>query len=155
MFLSNKDPNGDYIKYRKWEPWFKMFRRDFIIENSIFFEEIPRCNDMIFSLKASYFAENIDAINQKLYCVTTNPNSITRKKISKEVFWHCYLCEIKKNYLYALINRRKWRTHFFYITLYLLKNNGIIETISFYKMISRRSTEIKELKKDLMDFFVK
>lgn len=153
LFLNGTEPNGESIKFRKWEPWNKMFKRDFIINNHILFEEIPRCNDMSFSLLAGFKAKNIAASIRKLYCVTTNPNSITKSKIKKEVFWYCILCEIKKNYLYQLIDRNTWKSRYFLITLYLLKNNGVFDTFDYFKMLFTRRKEIKEFKLGLKFFF--
>lgn len=77
----------EIFKYKTWVPWNKMFRRQFIVDNSIFFEEIPVGNDAFFSLYASEKTKKILVIQNKIYCVTYNPNSITysdavfRKKI--------------------------------------------------------------------------
>lgn len=145
LYLSGKDKNGDNIKYRRWEPWNKMIRRDFVISHKIQFDEIPRCNDMIFSLRVSLYAKHIEVLNTKIYCVTTNQQSITKSKIKKEVFWHCIICEMKKNYIYKQLNHNSWRSLYIFITICLLKNNGILETLSFYYMIIKRRKELKKI----------
>ena len=145
MYIDGKDKNGDNIKYRRWEPWNKMIRRDFVISHKIQFDEIPRCNDMIFSLLVSFYATHFEVSNKKIYCVTTNPRSITKSKIKKDVFWHCIICETKKNYIYKLISHKSWRSLYIFITMCLIKNNGILESISFYYMIIKRYKELKNI----------
>lgn len=145
LYLGGKDKNGDSIKFRKWEPWNKMIRRDFIKSHDIRFDEIPRCNDMIFSLLVSFYAKCIEIIDTKVYCVTTNPQSITKTKIKRDVFWHCIVCEMKKNYIYDLIHHKMWRSKYIFITICLLKNNGLFETFSFYKMIIKRRQELQHI----------
>lgn len=153
LYLTGIEPNGDSIKYRKWEPWYKMLKRDFILRNNVSFEEIPRCNDMSFSLLASYKASKIGAIDKKLYCVTTNPDSITKKKIKKDVFWYCILCEIKKNYLYKKIGHPEWRSTYIFIMMCILKNNGLYSLLDYIFMLFNRRREIIEYRKSLQYFF--
>ena len=153
MFLKGKDNNAEYIRFRKWEPWFKMFKRDFVINNKLQYEEIPRCNDMAFNLKASYLAKTFGATMEKLYCVTTNLNSITKTKISKEVFWVCIQSEMKKNYLYRIINHKMWQSTYLYIVLCLIKNNGLFETVDFMIMLFKRRKELLFYRNNLYKFF--
>lgn len=152
-FLNGKEPQADSIRFLKWEPWFKMFNRDFVIRNNIQFEEIPRCNDMSFNLQAAYFAKKFGATKEKLYCVTTNPTSITKHKIEKEAFWHCILCEMKKNFLYEIVGHNNWKSTYIFITVCLLKNNGLFETLEFIKMLFDRRAELKDYSRSLKTFF--
>ena len=148
LYLDGKDKNGDNIKFRKWEPWNKMIRREFIKAHNITFDEIPRCNDMIFSLLVSFYAKHIEVTDSKIYCVTTNPQSITKTKIKKNVFWHCIICEMKKNYIYGLIHHKFWQSKYIFLTICLLKNNGLFETLSFYWMIIRKRRELQHTLKN-------
>lgn len=61
-------------------PWNKMYKREFIKDNNIFFEEIPIQNDAYFVHKASSLTDNFYYINNKLYFYEINLNGITRKK---------------------------------------------------------------------------
>lgn len=153
LFLSGKEKNGDSIRYRKWEPWNKMFKREFIVSNAITFDEIPRCNDMSFSLRAGFLAKKIDVCKEKLYCVTNNPNSITKSVIKKDDFWYCILCEIKKNYLYTITGHYLWKSNYIFIIICLLKNNGLFPTIEYLKMLFDKRDEIKKYKSNIKYFF--
>ena len=143
LYLTGKDCNGENIRFRKWEPWNKMIRRQFIIDHSIKFDEIPRCNDMIFSLLSSLYSNRFKIINDVVYCVTVNPNSITNSKIDKNTFFYCIICEMKKNYIYKLLKHNTWRSKYIHITICLLKNNGLFRTLCYYFSVLKRHKEIK------------
>lgn len=150
-FLNGEDPNAELIRFKKWEPWFKMFKRSFVINSGIKFDQIPRCNDMSFCLEASLLATSFEAIDKKLYCVTMNPNSITKNKMTNESFWGSILCEIKKNHIYTIINHKDWHTSYLYILLCVLKNNGIRALFGFCSLLWTRRTELYLYKKSLID----
>ena len=65
-------------------PWNKMYKRQFIIENDIQFEEIPIQNDAYFVHKASSLTDNFHYINERLYFYEINDQGITRKSRKKE-----------------------------------------------------------------------
>ena len=149
-FINGDDIKGENIRFKKWEPWNKMINRSFVENNRIYFDELPRCNDMMFSLKVSYAAKKYKIIKDKIYCVTYNTESITRRKFTKEVYWSCFLCEYKKNAFYRFIGHPEWRSKFFYITLMLLKNNGIFDAFVFSKLILEKRELLKKEADDLL-----
>ena len=61
-------------------PWNKMYKRQFIIDNNILFDEIPIQNDAYFVHKASSLTDNFYYINDKLYFYEINENGITKRK---------------------------------------------------------------------------
>ena len=66
-------------------PWSKMFRRQYLVEHNILFEEVPASNDVMFSILAGHYAK-ITADDSVLYCVTENAFGLT-KTYSKEVWY--------------------------------------------------------------------
>lgn len=68
---------NDLLRYTLWVPWNKMFRREFIVTNGIFFDEILSGNDAFFVVRAGHLAENIEVDRNKLYCVTYRKSSLT------------------------------------------------------------------------------
>ncbi|MFI8622106.1 glycosyltransferase family 2 protein [Marinomonas sp. NPDC078689] len=72
------------IKYRFHVPWSKLFRRRFLLENSIQFDEVIASNDVVFSLKSSVLAESVAADQRSIYCVVESDSSLTKIK-SEEV----------------------------------------------------------------------
>lgn len=81
-YASTKDLN--LLKYKSWAPWNKVIASDFIRKHHIGFDEIPVGNDAMFSLKAASKAQKIKVIQDRLYCVTFEPQSITHKPMSYE-----------------------------------------------------------------------
>lgn len=142
LFLTGLDAKGQYIRFRKWEPWNKMINRRFIKRHKLRFDEIKRCNDMFFSLVAGYKAEKFDVIAERLYCVTTNPASITRTKINEEDFLECLKCAIKRRSLYRKIGRRTWYVNYILLFLYYVKNNGIFKSFSLAKKLFATRKEL-------------
>ena len=145
LYLSGKDKSGDNMRFRRWEPWNKMIRRRFVDQHNLRFDEIPRCNDMIFSLLTSLYTDKFEIIKTQIYCVTSNPTSITRTQIKKNVFWHCFICEMKKNVIYDLVHHKAWKSVYIFLTLCLLKNNGICQTMDYYIMLYKKRNELKEI----------
>ncbi len=69
------------LRYREFDvPWAKMFRRKFVIDNNILFDEVPASNDVMFSLKTGIAAKKIAASKDTVYCVTVTKGSITNVK---------------------------------------------------------------------------
>lgn len=149
LFISGKDPKAENIRFRKWEPWNKMYKKSFLDKIGVKFDEIPRCNDMHFTLFSSLLANKYTAIKDILYCITTNSNGITKTKIAKEVFWYSILCEIKKNFVYRSINRDSWQSRYIFIFVCILKNNGIMQFFEYLYMLFSRRSKIKSFKRRL------
>jgi len=83
IFNLYKSNNDDYeVRYHIWAPWNKVISRQFIVRNNLQFEEIPVGNDAMFGLKASRAAKNYRIIDDKLYYLTDNEDSISFKTIS-------------------------------------------------------------------------
>jgi glycosyltransferase involved in cell wall biosynthesis len=76
-FINNK---SDSIKYRFHVPWSKVIKRDLIINNNIYFDEVIASNDVNFSLKISYYSVKTYAFDKNIYCVVESDNSLTKKK---------------------------------------------------------------------------
>lgn len=76
-FLSN---GSQAVRYEYHVPWSKVIRRGFLEKNRIYFDEVVASNDVNFSLKVGFLAENVACIESKIYCVTDSTNSLTKKK---------------------------------------------------------------------------
>ncbi|MFV8814283.1 glycosyltransferase family 2 protein [Aerococcus urinaeequi] len=75
-----KDPNQfNELKLRYYfiVPWSKLFKRSLINKNNIEFEEIMYSNDVLFSAKTGYFAENIEVTSLQIYKVRETESSLT------------------------------------------------------------------------------
>ena len=130
------------FKHMSNAPWNKMYKRTFVIENNIQFEEIPIQNDAYFVHKASSLTDNFHYINEKLYYYEINDKGVTLKKRKKEDIersitttirtdklkaksgaWDCIYAFISKKYkidygnifYYKQQTRRIWHGLLFYI----------------------------------------
>lgn len=83
MLKGNKRDRANF-KHMSNAPWNKMYKKTFVNENNIEFEEIPIQNDAYFVHKASSLTDNFHYINEKLYFYEINDHGITRKKRKKE-----------------------------------------------------------------------
>ncbi|CAE6880812.1 glycosyltransferase [Vibrio alginolyticus] len=70
--------NGDQaIRYKFHVPWSKIYRRDFVIEHSLSFDEVSASNDVMFSLKAGIKAKAIFVSKQSYYSVQEHNSGLT------------------------------------------------------------------------------
>lgn len=77
-YLAGRATDED-VRYLVWGPWNKVLSRSFIIDHKLQYEEIPSGNDAFFSFHVAQNAKNCKIIQDKLYCITNNPGSITYK----------------------------------------------------------------------------
>lgn len=90
------------FRYTYTEPWGKMYRRSMLNERGIWFDEVPVCNDFMFSVKSGHYAKKIDFDSRVLYYNTIRVNSICtssylktetdvfeRVKVSSDVYLFC------------------------------------------------------------------
>ena len=57
VYPDNKLKN--YLRFYCGVPWCKVVNRNLLAKHKIFFDEVPKHNDTIFSLKVGYYASNI------------------------------------------------------------------------------------------------
>lgn len=76
--------DANIIKYNVWAPWNKIFSHKYVKTNNLYFDEIPVGNDAMFSLRASINTNRLKVINDKLYCITYQANSITYRPMTFE-----------------------------------------------------------------------
>lgn len=63
--------------------WQKMYRREFIIDNGLFFQSLPNANDAYFCLMTSVLAQRITYIHKAFVHYRVNRSGQTISKISK------------------------------------------------------------------------
>ena len=119
----------DWIMFNKWEPWNKMISRELVKKYHIQFEEISRCNDMLFSMIVSLRTQKFIIINQKLYCVTQSNNSMTFHKTPVNEFRDCLNAFKKRNVILKKINRKEWQKRITDQHSFFLKKDGLVNYI--------------------------
>ena len=79
-----------------WAPWTKFVKRDWAIENGVFFQDLPRAQDFLWSLKIFTFSERFLRIPAPVYFYRQSPNSITRNKRSNEDMMNFWISPVIK-----------------------------------------------------------
>lgn len=127
-----KPHSEEWIMFNKWEPWNKMISRDLILRNHLKFEEISKCNDMIFSLMVSLFTKKFLILKQKLYCVTFCDRSMTFHRTSIWEFRDCINAFKRKNIILRNINHPEWEENIQNQHTFFLKKEGRIHYLKCY-----------------------
>ena len=65
------------VKKEYTEPWGKIYNSNLIKLRDIYFDETIVANDVMFSLKASFFAESVKVIDRPIYVVTMRKDSVS------------------------------------------------------------------------------
>ena len=77
--LSSSLDNGDKaLKYQFSPPWSKLYRRRFIVKNSITFQPVVASNDLLFSLKVGHLLGGFAVDFSPIYCVFDTTGSLTK-----------------------------------------------------------------------------
>ena len=90
-------------------PWLQFSRRDFLVENEIYFPEVLGGEDVLWIMHVICEAKKILLIPDTLYATRTNPDSITRspktveQKIKNKMF---SIVDVK--FMKALFNKEKF-----------------------------------------------
>lgn len=64
------------LRYKYLVPWSKLYRRSFIIQHELHFDEVMSSNDVMFSTTVGYWVNKFEATDEKIYCVTKSAGSL-------------------------------------------------------------------------------
>lgn len=112
-FLRKEKNSEVRLRYTCWEPWNKIWNKEFVERNNLRFEEIPKGNDAFFVLSGGDKACRIKALNESLYVVTFRPQSISYS-ITKENLKSSLLLKIRINKFYKSKNLNTLRQSVLY-----------------------------------------
>lgn len=82
------------LLFRMWQPWFKMAKRDFLLDHGIVFSEIAICNDLRFSLLVAKWATRIGQYSDYIYEYIQRAESLSFVKLPRtreDEIHRCYL----------------------------------------------------------------
>ena len=79
-----------------WSPWTKFVKRSWLMENKIFFQELPRAQDFLWTLKIFAYAERFLRLPVPVYFYRDAPESITRIKRSPEQMMNFWMSPVVK-----------------------------------------------------------
>lgn len=76
------DKNPDWqntlvLRYELIGPCSRLIRREMVLKNEIWFEEIIASNDVMFAVKCGYTAKKIAVDTRVIYCITSREGSLT------------------------------------------------------------------------------
>jgi glycosyltransferase involved in cell wall biosynthesis len=72
----NEKEAKNELVYKNWEAWAKMFRKDFIEKNNLFFEETKIGEDALFAIRAGELSDKYTVDDFPLYCITYRADSL-------------------------------------------------------------------------------
>lgn len=107
--LLNPTENFDYIfNFTTPAPWNKLFKRSFIQDNQIYFQEYERMNDAYFVMISLALAKRIGILNKALINYRTNNNYSLQGTLNESpLLFYKVLCDIKEK----LINISKYNIY--------------------------------------------
>lgn len=141
----------EIIKYAFNEPWDKVVSKELILNSGVRFEERPSGNDVMFSMEIGAAAQNVKFINEHLYYLTNQPNSIVNRKRSFEHVYNKLDLSIKHdtfNKEHGLEELRHPLMSFKKL-YFLYKRYGFKNTIKFLKKLSENRSVLIELLKSI------
>jgi len=157
MEFLNDDKKENALRYYFTPPWAKMIKRKLILKNNIKFDEIIASNDVMFSLKAAFFAKRVKASKGILYIITLSKGSVTNivskthfnSKFKTALNANNFLCSIgmrkyQQSILYFLGKSYKFGTQYMiYVILMLIRYRsnvfiGMTKFMNFNKVLRER-----------------
>lgn len=85
-YLKSNLKNELSLRYEIPNPYSKMIRREFILKNKIFFDEVIASNDVMFSTKVGYHMKHFKISNEIIYCITKSQGTLT-VDLGEDKFW--------------------------------------------------------------------
>ncbi len=122
------------VRYRLKAPWWKMVRKDLIINNRIKFEEVPKGNDIFFSLQVGFNAKKILVLDVPLYVYTYNKKSISNRKKNENIYFNDFCVRNRLLGFYEFLGHPEWITSQWILWLRIIKHDGFS---IFFKTIKK------------------
>jgi len=141
------------LRFKYYVPWSKLISREFIERNDIKFDEVIVANDVMFSTKVGYYAEEFDVSSEVIYCVTRDKGSLTTK-VNKKAFYSRLYVWID---FYNFLKRRLIKKEFEALNLngraFLIRaikyNFNLKEIINIYNIL--RENKVKLFDKKILN----
>lgn len=104
-YLNNPSGINDFLFLQNWQPWNKLFRRDYIMTHNFLFEEVYIGNDAMFVVKSGHFARQIGIDLFPLYNYTIRDGSLSGNDDKK---LHRLALFLRLNMFYRSVNKREY-----------------------------------------------
>lgn len=137
-YLENPVAGSFILRLRYWEPWDKLFRREYIVSNNFLFEEIQVGNDAMFVVKSGYYASHIKADPFPLYNYVIRPGSLTTA-VNNEKLLIAFKLHLRLNNFYRSIHQKQFMFGYFSLyKVFLISKDGKLLFVSFVEILKHR-----------------
>ncbi|MEA4935058.1 Undecaprenyl-phosphate 4-deoxy-4-formamido-L-arabinose transferase [bioreactor metagenome] len=133
-----------YLFNNSFTVWNNIFRRDFLIDNNLYFIKNIYHEDNEFTPRMFYFARKVMIYGKSLYYVYQNPASITRSVNPKKAFDLLQVANLHKVFCNTIVNEKKIKI-VFYNCIGLAINSALSNTK--HMTIEDKRLFYKELRK--------
>lgn len=139
--------NRDIIRFAFNEPWNKVVSKDLVLTSGVRFEERPSGNDVMFSMNIGAAAKKVKFINEHLYYLTNQPNSIVNSKRSFEHVYNKLDLAIEHDSFNKSHNLEELRHPMisFKKIWFLIKDYGLYNTIKYIRKLNKYTSVFMEL----------
>lgn len=128
---SQKSEND--LRYKFYVPWCKFVKKEFLVHNNIYFDNLLAGNDINFSLKVGYLMNKFDIIDKVGLTVRYRENSLVTS-FNYEILKSRFISNINYNRYLEInkINFKKFNTFIYLIQAIRLKPFDYIRFIIFF-----------------------
>lgn len=124
--------NTELVKYGDVVPWGKMIRRSLIEDNSIRYDEIPCCEDVMFMMKCASKANMVAVEDNVVYCLTYRETSLTMAP-SREKDMVAFKVALEKNRMLRTLGVRGQTMRVMSHVARALRRYGVKESFRYIK----------------------
>lgn len=140
--MGTKESEDD-LRFHYNVPWGKIFRRSFVIENNIRFDEVPVANDVMFSTLTGSLAHKITVFDNVMYVVTSRSNSLVTK-VNRGSLRCRFLVSMRYNKYCESIGKENCKIKLLYYIKIAFRQFGPIEICWYiYKTIVNKQNPFK------------
>ncbi|WP_026506345.1 glycosyltransferase family 2 protein [Butyrivibrio sp. MC2013] len=141
-YIKNGDSSSEIKLRYKWDsPWSKMIQTRIVKDNNIRFDETIVANDVMFSMKTSYYAKTVAVAEDIIYCITATKDTLTTKKSKEWLEVRVGVFIDRYNFLKTRLSPKEFSYLAFNGKYYLFKSIelgfGLSEAIKINSMLRR------------------
>ncbi|MDR0370314.1 MAG: glycosyltransferase, partial [Prevotellaceae bacterium] len=104
-----KTNDDSELRYRCYVTWGKMIKKSLVDKYNLRFDETYVANDMMFSIKTGFCANEVSVINEIIYCVTMRYDSLTYGSTGYSASLCRYKVALNVNAFLRKINKKQYQ----------------------------------------------
>ncbi|EPK8636573.1 glycosyltransferase [Klebsiella pneumoniae] len=130
--FSPGDIERDFFRAFIWWPWDKLFRREFIIQHSLSYQDLRTSNDLFFVCASMLSAEKVTILDEILIAHTINRK--TSLSSTRSVSYHCALDALRDFLFKNGMMQKRQRDFYNYIVVFLEWHLNTLSGEAFNKL---------------------